>query len=169
MFEAFGRGFFERREQRGIQRRKAKEGRHLMTPQQRQDCGRRQALRRENRRGAGMQGKAARVAQPVGEEHLRSGKHHVPGPDSQHPLAVEPCRLEQVAMPVQDALGPGGAARGVQPEADLVRSDRDRLEPLRHPGQRRPEREKVRISPTGEQHPRGLDPVAYRRGDALAD
>ena len=60
------------------------------------------------------------VAEPIGEEQLRRGKHHIVVADAENALPHQPCGRHQAGMDVPDALGIAGRARRIEPERDFV-------------------------------------------------
>ena len=107
-------------EEGGIECRHGIEHRHRMAAQDRGDCLRGRAIRREDGGGADRHGESHGVAEPVGEKELGHRIADVAFLEAEHTAGIEVGGQAQIGVDVHRALGPAGRARGIKPKAHVV-------------------------------------------------
>ena len=113
-------GQIRAREQRGIQGRHTVENTRLVPLQARKDARWRGPLGHQHRCGADRHRKGQRIAEAIGKEKFRRGKHDVVLANAEHRLRVKLGGLDKVRMQVHHALWRAGRAGRIEPEANVV-------------------------------------------------
>ena len=122
------------REHRCVERRDAVEDRRLVCAQPGEHGGGRRPFRHQDGSRPDRHRKAEAVAEPVGEEQLRGGKHDVALLDPEDRPRVELGGLDHARVDVDGALGRAGGSRRIEPETGIVAGRGGALEALRRVG-----------------------------------